>query len=198
MSNEKNEVEEVYFVEEELVEGVEGEDDDEMISPVYRYKFTQNTIDLLHYFAKVHQYDDRKTFKVAWDEWAKENKATVEMEANRLFANHYDGDVLDKMFKSARYYFRKKSGVKKEASKRRTYVGVTDTLINAMNAHIIYGMSQRNYKPSDGFDAFCQDQIDLLQQEVNYLFKQGIEDSTEIMIKIKKTYKNRYFMLRTI
>jgi hypothetical protein len=40
------------------------------------------------------------------------------------------------MFKSAKYYFRKKSTEKKDPAKRRTYINVDKELINAMDNHI--------------------------------------------------------------
>ena len=97
------------------------------------------------------------------------------------------------MFKSARYYFRKKSTEKKEPQKRRTYVGIQSELLNAMDTHIITNKKNSDYKPSNGFDDFCKEYIELLKMEVTNLCKSGIKDSEEIKNKIKKTYKNRYF-----
>ena len=51
-----------------------------------------------------------------------------------------------------------------------------------------------SYKPSEGFDDFCEKRIDLLKEVVNSLYKNGFYDSEEIKKKIKKTYKNRYFI----
>ena len=109
----------------------------------------------------------------------------------------YNGDVLDKMFKSARYYFRKKSTVKKEPQQRRNYIGVQKDLLDAMDEHIISNINNKEYKPSEGFSIFCKETIELLQEEVNRLCKCGFTDHVEIKTKIKKTYKNRYFMLVT-
>jgi hypothetical protein len=99
------------------------------------------------------------------------------------------------MFKSARYYFRKKSTEKKAPVKRRDYVGVNKTLLDAMDKHIKMSINTENYKPSDGFDEFCNKNKDMLREEVNILCKNGFTDSNEIKNKIKKTYKNRYFLL---
>ena len=107
----------------------------------------------------------------------------------------YDGDILDKMFKSARYYFRKKSTEKKAPTKRRDYTGVQRDTISAMDEHIKSGINSENYKPSDGFDEFCKSNIEILKEEVNNLYKNGITNSEEIKQKIKKTYKNRYFLV---
>jgi hypothetical protein len=72
----------------------------------------------LHNFSKIHQYDHRKDFKEAWNTWIEENNDIVTDEIRRLTEMGYDGDILDKMFKSARYYFRKKSTEKNEPQAR--------------------------------------------------------------------------------
>jgi hypothetical protein len=162
---------------------------------IFRYKFTDEFTNELFKFSKIHQYDHRKDFKEAWKIWLDENEGIVEEEARRLINLGYDGDTLDKMFKSARYYFRKKSTEKKVPSKRRDYVGVNKTLLDAMDKHIRMGINIEDFKPSDGFDEFCNKNKDLLKEEVNTLCKNGFTDSNEIKNKIKKTYKNRYFLL---
>jgi hypothetical protein len=63
-----------------------------------------------------------------------------------------------------------------------------------MDSHIARGLASEDYKPSDGFNNFCVNNKDLLKTEVGRLLENNI-DSDEIMNKIKKTYKNRYFML---
>ena len=68
-------------------------------------------------------------------------------------------------------------------------------MLEAMDNHIRSNINNDNYKPSDGFDDFCNTHIDLLKEEVNQLCKNGFTDSQEIKNKIKKTYKNRYFLL---
>lgn len=75
---------------------------------IYRFKFTENFMTELYKFSKIHQYDDRKDFKEAWKIWTEENDDIIELEMCRMLRLGYNGDVLDKMFKSARYYFRKK------------------------------------------------------------------------------------------
>ena len=162
---------------------------------IYRYKFTNDFTDELYKFSKVHQYDHRKDFKEAWEIWIDENTNLVDEEVRRLTNLGYDGDILDKMFKSARYYFRKKSTEKKEPAKRRIYVGSQKDLLEAMDDHIKSNISSGEFKPSDGFDEFCKKNVDILKDQVNQLIRSGITDSNEIKAKIKKTYKNRYFLI---
>jgi len=162
---------------------------------IFRYKFTENFTTELFRFSKIHQYDHRKDFKEAWNIWLEDNDDIVSDEVRRLTNLAYDGDILDKMFKSARYYFRKKGTEKKVPTERRNYVGVNKDLLDAMDEHIKSKINNKNYKPSEGFDEFCKSNINLLKEEVNILCRNGLIDSVEIKKKIKKTYKNRYFLI---
>jgi hypothetical protein len=162
---------------------------------IYRYKFTDDYTSELFKFSKIHQYDHRKDFKEAWEIWIEDNAEILNDEVRRLTNLGYNGDILDKMFKSARYYFRKKSTAKKAPTERREYVGTQKDMLDAMDLHIKSKINEANYKPSDGFDEFCKNNIDLLKEEISNLCKNGLTDSNEIKQKIKKTYKNRYFLI---
>jgi len=163
---------------------------DTRTSNIYRYKFDAVFVEQLYVFSKIHQYDERKDFKVAWNEWVDENEEKIGEEVRRLTGLGYSGNILDKMFKSARYYFRKKSTVKRAPKERREYVGINKELLDAIDKHV-----NVDVKPSIGFAEFCKLETDLICKEVGKLFQLGIIDSVEIHDKIKKTYKNRYFML---
>ena len=161
---------------------------------IYRYKFTDDFTSELFKFSKIHQYDHRTDFKEAWEIWMEDNDDIVSNEVRRLTNIGYDGDIIDKMFKSARYYFRKKSTEKKAPLERRDYIGTQKDLLDAMDSHIKSKINDPNYKPSDGFDEFCKSNLDLLKNEISNLCKNGFTDSNEIKRKIKKSYKNRYFL----
>ena len=164
---------------------------------IYRFKFTTEFTDELYKFSKIHQYDHRKDFKEAWKIWVEDNDENVSEETRRLTNLGYEGNILDKMFKSARYYFRKKSTEKKEPVKRRVYQGVQKDLLDAMDKHIQSHIIEDDFKPSDGFDGFCKEHIDVVKQEVNQLCQNGLTNAVEIKNKIKKTYKNRYYIFIT-
>jgi len=162
---------------------------------IYRYKLSDEFIEELYKFSKIHQYDHRKDFKDAWELWIDDNSIIVSQEFTRLTELGYDGDILTKMFTSARYYFRKKGTEKKEPRMRCTYIGIQKELLDAMDNHIILKLNEPWYKPSSGFTEFCKEHIELLQQEIELLIKFNIVASDDIKKKIKKTYKNRYFMI---
>jgi|688.fasta_scaffold21273_12 hypothetical protein len=162
---------------------------------IYRYKFTNEFTEELYKFSKIHQYDHRNDFKEAWNKWIEENCYIIDEEIRRLTNLGYDGNIIDKMFKSARYYFRKKSTEKKAPSKRRCYIGVQKEFLEAIDNHINENINTENFKPSEGFDDFCKKNTELLKQEVFTLYRAGMTNSDEIKNKIKKTYKNRYFLI---
>lgn len=163
-------------------------------APIFRFKFTDQFMVDLHKFAKIHQYDHRKDFKEAWTIWIDENEDIIKEEVERLQNIGYDGDILDKMFKSARYYFRKKSPVKPEPKQRRQYISVCHDLLAAMDRHIQTNIKVPDYQPKTGFACFYDDNESLIMQTCRSLQDRDINDSEYIQKKLKKTYKNRYFM----
>jgi hypothetical protein len=65
-----------------------------------------------------------------------------------------------------------------------------------MDKHITKNLKYSDYKPSDGFTDFCNNNLNLLQEEVTRMvLDYKINDVILIQDKFKKTYKNRYFML---
>ena len=166
---------------------------------IYRFKFTEDFMQDLSKFAKIHQYDDRISFKEAWTLWTEEYSDIIKQEEDRLYILGYKGDdVLDKMFKSARYYFRKKVTVAKPALQiRKTYVSINKELLARMDSHIKSELMDKGCKPHTGFLNFCETNLDVLKDTVETLQKRGYETAHDIQCKIKKTYKNRYSTIST-
>lgn len=161
---------------------------------IYRYNFDDSVMEQLTTFAKIHQYDERKVYKEAWKEWLEENEDMVSKETERLTSLGYEGDVISKMYKAARYYFRKKPQVKADPKKRRKYISMDQDLIINMDQHIIRNMLNKEYTPSNGYSEFCKFHTDLIKQEINRMIELNIS-TDEISHKFKKTYKNRYFII---
>jgi hypothetical protein len=164
-------------------------------SVIYRFKFTEGFMEELYKFSKIHQYDERKDFKEAWTQWLEDNNDIIEEEDSRLQQLGYDGDVLTKMFKSARYYFRKKSTEKQEPKQRRKYITVKKELLDAMDLHIETNYLNEGYQPKIGYTQFCEENVELIKKIVDKIVESGENDMQTINDKIKKTYKNRYFII---
>jgi hypothetical protein len=161
---------------------------------IYRFKFTQDFTQTLFEFSKLHQFDERDTFREAWESWLEENNDEVCKETRYLSNIGYEGDVLDKMYKSSRYYFRKKPTAKVEPKKRRNYVSMDRELLDQMDKHITDSMKNDGICPANGYDEFCLNNTGIVKGEVCRLLEEGL-DGEGIKIKLKKTYKNRYFQL---
>jgi hypothetical protein len=189
------------YIEESITDTIKPSSDEKNTIPlsgvIFRYKFTADFMSALYVFSKIHQYDERNDFKESWKSWIEYNEESVTVESTRLKNLGFKGDVIDKMFKSARYYFRKKSIVKNEPQKRRQYINKDKELLNSMDRHISANIYRKDYQPKTGFDEYCADNIDVLRASIMLINEQGITDVREIEEKIKKTYKNRYFIKTT-
>jgi hypothetical protein len=172
--------------------------DNEIKQNIFRFKFSDDFTIILSNFAKIHQYDNRHDFKEAWKKWLDENEEEISIEVRRLNVIGYNGDILDKMFKSARYYFRKKSTEKKAPKTRRQYIGVRKEFLDCIDSHIYSNIKNDTFKPSFGFEEFCKNNIDLLKIEIKNICKNNLIDHKDIENKFKKTYKNRYFIITNL
>ncbi len=177
---------------------------------IFRFKLSDEIMLLITQFAKMHQYDDRHSYKEAWEDWYTVQQDVLEREVSRLEQLGYKGDVLDKMFKAGRYYFREKKqvvevaranevganevGKKTTDKKKRKYIVMNPEVILAMDQHLKNAMKQPDFKPAKDFVQFCEQNLEMLRREITSLKEQDIEGD-QIAAKIKKTYKNRYFNL---
>ena len=93
-----------------------------MASLIYRYKFRDEFLSILVDFSRIHQYDAAKDFKEAFETFTETNRDIINTETKYLTGNGYNGDVIDKMYKSARYYFKNKDYNPQEFKKRRKYI----------------------------------------------------------------------------
>ena len=142
---------------------------------IFRYKFSTDMTDELFRFAKIHQYEDRESFKESWANWVQDSEAMIQMETDRLRENNYRGNILTKMFKSAKYYFCNKSMSEVLPVTRKVYAKVDVSLLEMMDAHI---MTVYELPPKIGFIQFCE------------LHSKDSSDAT-----LKKKYKNRHYRI---
>ena len=163
----------------------------------YRFKFSDGFLNNLMEFSRIHRFDDAIAFKDGWKIWCDENKGLIKDESDVLKARGYEGDALVKMYKSARYYFKNKSMKKKDAKKRRQYVGLNPEFREAVDVHIESVSLRQEMKPAEGYINFMDDTkfatligMEKLRLE-SYKFTKE-----EIGLKLKKTYKNRYFNMK--
>lgn len=184
-----------------------------MQSQIYRYKLDHSILEHIIEFAKYHQYDDRKTYKEYWEKWCEEYSDMIENETNRLVSLGYKGSVIDKMYKAGRYYFRKKYGMNhkigeiedkdkekekeknKKEDKKRQYITIEHLIIVSIDNHIKDCIENKDYKPSSGFENYYKSNEELLNREIQRLQEHFNLNENDIYLKIKKTYKNRYYLI---
>jgi len=166
----------------------------------FRFVFSKEFMDVLHDFSKVHQLDDRKVFTESWNSWIEESeiKPMIENEVSIISQNGFKGDIMDKMFKSARYYFRKKPIEKEQKeTERKEYIGGSPKLLESMDTHIKEELIKTpNISPANSYTNYCINNQEYIMDEI-LLFKSrsidNIVDADEMKLKLKKTYKNRFY-----
>ena len=162
---------------------------------IFRFKFNPEFSMILNEFARLHRYDNRENFNIAWDEWCKKYDNDITNETRNLVNINYSGDVLSKMYKSARYYYRKKSEEKKETKQRRVYVSISSTILTSMDL-TINDNKLSSTSPAELFIIFCKKYSNELVIEMRKLLSTSELTKDEILKKIKKTFKNRYFNIK--
>tara|TARA_B100001559_G_C16482934_1_gene614655 strand:+ start:1408 stop:1893 length:486 start_codon:yes stop_codon:yes gene_type:complete len=155
----------------------------------YRYKFDPAFLKHLERFSIINKWCKPKDFKENFEKWTTDNHLLIQGESKRLQELGYDGDVIKKMYTSARYYFKNKSGEKKEPKKRKQYIRLDKEILNMIDMHI----KRFDGKPSDGFTDFIGNTGMYFQKEIKDKMDVMLNDDASLK-KIKKTYKNRCFM----
>jgi hypothetical protein len=188
-----------------------------------RFIYSDDFSKEIEYFSKLHQYDDRKTFKEMWLKWIEEEsiKGLINEEMERCTKNGYNGDIMDKMYKSARYYYRKKEmkcfnredqnkNDDNESTSETNYSGLSKEMIKQMDLHIYEHINSNMEKsknntlllskvrPANAFDDFCKKCIKEIAREILKLKKKITLNPNEISTKFKKAYKNRFYKIRVL
>lgn len=165
------------------------------MSQIYRYKLSSHIIAEITQFAKIHQHDDRNAYKEAWSQWCDENSRLIFVERERLYDLGYKGSVTDKMYKAGRYYFRTKNTVNNiKPRQRRPYIYIDTDFIKTMDDHIQAHMHDKEYTPATGLDLYNLEYQNIINDNMRKLLQTGLSNQ-DILLKIKKTYKNRYYLL---
>ena len=184
----------------------------------YRFDFTDEIQSHLQNFAKIHRYDDRHAFKDAWTNWIKtpEIAELIGQEIDILETNGFKGDALDKMFKSVRYYYRKKLNKSEqmttlEPEPDQIYAGFSSTFLKMIDDEILQQINSHitidDQDPSDktiqlslqqakAYQVFCQNYKTQIYTEFVAMRNKYGTIPDNISAKMKKTYKNRFYNLR--
>lgn len=170
--------------------------------PIFRFNFSPNFVTKLSAFSTDHGYDDRHTFKREWNKWVSANNQLIRDEVNHMTSLGYVGDCVDKMYKSARYYFKKPRPLRmseKPDVVRHPYTRAGPHILRKIDSHILslINSNSESFTPKFGYELFIySDHPEIIQEMSDSLSTSGGEYTREECIdKIKKTYKNRYVIL---
>lgn len=183
-----------------------------------RHTYSDEVVERLSSFAKIHEYDERKVFKEAWQKWIEEPdiKTLIGQEVSRLTSNGLTGDILERMYKSARYYYRKKGGCEDEIVKpviRKEYEGLPRSVLRTIDDYI-HGEINRSILESEyggnkqrpieitaakSFLSFCKMHYHIISDMIPPTDEKNTnmrEELKKVTDKLKKTYKNRFYNIK--
>jgi len=167
-----------------------------MSKQTFRHTFSKPLMQVLGEFSKKHHEEDRKTFKRSWEQWIGQSDIELLLndEIKSLRASGFEGDVLDKMFKSTRYYFLKKIGSEKDSVKkeRKSYVGLNKSVLEHMDLHIKEHLGSR---PEDAYNNYCNQYTEQIKGEIQEMADETGDSIEDVYKKYKKTYKNRFYVM---
>jgi hypothetical protein len=186
----------------------------QIIVKTQRHTFGKELCNALNQFAQENKNCDRKTYKALWQKWTEtENiKEWIAAEMEKQPGQ----DLLDKMYKSSWYYYRKRGDEKEEIVDkipRKQYDAFDQQILKTIDGHIrnqiktslfINEKSQviSNISPAESFKRFCEDERELLLEEIRNTYGEDedepvtTDDANQVVEKFKKAYKNKFYKIR--
>jgi len=171
---------------------------------VYRHKIGHNVLEKLLPFARLHADLPSKEFKTKWEIWCMTNELLISGEEERLVADGYAGDVVAKLYRSARYYFKKKPPALDHPSlppprkpNAKQYISLSPVILSSMDLHLRETIHD-SLSPATLYSQYIATHthlMPLLTSEAHRLRTHAGLSDNEILLKLKKTYKNRYNMI---
>jgi hypothetical protein len=167
---------------------------------IFRFKLTNELVEMINEFSKIHQYDDKKIYKEKWKEWLEINSEIIDREKERLINLGCNKNIEEKMYRSGRYYFRKKTDQDKKVTQRRKYISCDFNFIELIDNHINDNIKllKTNFKPSKEYIDFEETHNNDIKTEIDRIHNLSETNNItkeDIVNKIKKTYKNRYYLI---
>ena len=175
---------------------------------IFRFKLSDDCNAALADFTQKHHFNiqDRKLFRDDWRVWCSQNKDVIDLETRRLENIGYKGDCVAKMFTSVRYYHAKKLAKQNEdegmvggevpatEKKKRSYIVLDKAFLQKIDAHIKTHLTFDNFRPSVGYDLFMNTFTKDIDEQRKRVCTETFTEN-HFILKLKKTYKNRYFNL---
>jgi hypothetical protein len=164
-----------------------------MNNRTFKFVFSKKCMDELEEFTKTHISEERIQFKKSWLKWTIEdiNQAMILNESLTLLAKGCQENIINKMFLCVRFYLKKKKlcdkemniEIKEEISVEIKTKHVSNNILSLVNNHIKENLSLL-ISPANLYKDFSM----LYEKELSLLPRD--------IIKEKKTYKNRYYIMK--
>ena len=153
--------------------------------PTFHYNPSDECMCRIAEFSSIHREAKNKEFKNAWNLWTQQPEiaALLNAESARLAESGYQGEIQEKLYFSARYYYRKKSLSTKtpptQKKERKPHEATDANILEQMNRYILDQIQINNViRPAEAYE--------------NYKQVYTVENEE----KTKKIFKNRVFMIR--
>jgi len=173
---------------------------------ILHFNFSDELSDHLTYFATLHRYDDRKAFKENWQKWIAEPEIAecIVNESSKLTQDGYSGDITGKMFKSVRYYYRKKPmNPEPTQKKRKVYEAIGKETLEDMDRHILHRIGlafdlTEVADPSSSESNEAKNNKKALTPAESFkdYYSSIPTENAANEAKYKKTYKNRFYIMK--
>ncbi len=177
-----------------------------MLIRKFRYDFTEEIGKILKDFSDEHESETGKEFQKSWNIWimSDEIKKQLKEECDRLLNEGYNEDVWDKMYKSARYYYKKKTKKEKVVKEKikhtnrfsTIFLKTMDDSIKNQLKHEIEEKNEITISQPKSYTDFCNSNKDNLLNEFKRIRQEKGQIPDDIDVKLRKTYKNRFHALR--
>jgi hypothetical protein len=187
-----------------------------------KYAFSDEFSHEIHAFSKEHYQEPLKVFKESWQTWISipDIQTAIQNEIAFIKSKHFSGtddDIMQKIYISARFYYRKKEKKEKKIMgtkvdhddelnhKQKLHVGFSQGFIQFMDTYIqkqIVAASHNKdiikISQKESFQQFTLTHISDIKNEL-FILKEKYDAleqdfvSLDIAQKIKKAYQNRFY-----
>ena len=172
-----------------------------MTELTYRFKLNSELSSAIKVFSLKYKNASRSDFKKSFDLWEKSNNELICLEQRRLLNLGYAGDFKDKIYKSARYYYKnknKENPAKPETDDKKlssTYIPRNSKFLEFVENYI----HKHNMKQSLLYKQFINETSDKIvaeiENEINRLKTFQLTNKQSFQ-KIKKQFNNAYYKIK--
>jgi hypothetical protein len=169
-----------------------------MSQTTYRFKFNRDLLNSIKEFSKMHSENNGDEFLEAFQDWKITNNQVIKNEEQRIIDLGFKGNIEEKIYRSARYYFKnKKNNICKLKQKtiKTNYIPRNNKFFTMMIEYI-----QRNpIKASLLFKKFINETDETISIEIKKEFcrLRSFElTEEECLQKLKKGFNNAYYKIK--